>query len=265
MQFIFNSSIPRSGSELLQCLISQRKDVQASSTSPLLEYVYAASKNLACEEAMSLPEDVRRKSFYGFCREGMKGYAQESGAKKIWCDKSRGWIYYYPLLQKVLGHNPKMICMVRDLREVAASMEGLHRKNIEEGLIPDNNIITTEERVRQWIGGEPIGRALRRVKNALESHYEVLFVRYEDLCTDPAGIMAKIETYCDLSHFKYDFDKIKKSVNENEKAFGYNGVHQVAQKIRPITPKSVEILGPQITTEIYQSNLWYQTAFKYGA
>ena len=195
----------------------------------------------------------------------MKGYAKGSTKKKIWCDKSRGWVYYYPLLEKIFDEKPKVICMVRDLREVVASMEALHRRNIESGLIPHNEIITTEERVRQWLGAEPIGRALRRVKNAVESRYEIFFVLYEDLCNDPQKTMEQIDDYCGLDRFKYNFKKIEKLVAEDETAFGYKGLHQVEKELRPAVQRAEETLGKRLATEIHQSNLWYQNTFKYGS
>ncbi|NHW78511.1 sulfotransferase, partial [Escherichia coli] len=54
IKLAFNSSMPRSGSELLQGLLSQHPDICAGTTSPLLEYVYGAYKNFKdTQEAIS--------------------------------------------------------------------------------------------------------------------------------------------------------------------------------------------------------------------
>jgi hypothetical protein len=263
MKFIFNSSLPRSGSELLQCVISQRDDVFSSTTSPLLEYIYAASQNLATQEAQSLKPDERMKSFFSFCKSGMEGYANSFTEKNIFCDKSRGWIFYYKLAENILGEPPKMICMVRDLRQIVASMESLHRRNIADGLVPDNELITTEERVKNWLTTEPIGRAVRRLKNAIDSEYNVLYIRYEDFCSDPVSSMEKVETYLDIPKFTYDFTNIKKINDENESAFGYNGVHTIKKTIEKPANRADEILGLGLSNEIHSLNLWYQNLFEY--
>jgi hypothetical protein len=72
--FIFNSSMPRSGSELLQVLLHQNPSIYGSPTSPLLEYWFGARQNQTLPEVQAQPEDLMERAFLGFCRKGMDGY-----------------------------------------------------------------------------------------------------------------------------------------------------------------------------------------------
>ena len=59
-QFIFNSSMPRSGSELLQCILHQNDNIYASSTSPVLEYWFGARGNQNLPEVRSQPQELMK-------------------------------------------------------------------------------------------------------------------------------------------------------------------------------------------------------------
>jgi hypothetical protein len=52
-KMFFNSSMPRSGSELLQVILHQNPLIYASSTSPLLEYQFGARVNYNLPEVTS--------------------------------------------------------------------------------------------------------------------------------------------------------------------------------------------------------------------
>lgn len=273
MKLIFNSSMPRSGSELLQCILNQRPDTYASTTSPLLEYVYAAAQNLDTQESLSIPAEDRTKSFLAFAKSGIEGYAKSAvnlesirknnWAKNIYCDKSRGWIYYYKFLENIIGEEPKMICMVRNLKEICASMEALHRRNVANGMLQDNEIITTEERLNTWLNTEPIGRATRRIKNALDNKYPIFYAKYENLCEQPEETMRAIEQYLGLEPYKYNFTKIEKTSPEDDSAFGYTDIHSVKPSLEKPAQRSEEILHPNTCQAIHESNIWYQNSFDY--
>ena len=73
-RFHVNSSLPRSGSELLQCLLMQNPEIYASVTSPLLEYWYGAYGNYDIAEVKSQPKELMKNAFTNFCRSGTFGY-----------------------------------------------------------------------------------------------------------------------------------------------------------------------------------------------
>lgn len=90
-KIFFQSSLPRSGSTLLQNLIGQNPDFYVTPTSGLLELIYAARANYTnSPEFKAQDADLMKKAFLGFCKSGMEGYFNSITDKKYVMDKSRG-------------------------------------------------------------------------------------------------------------------------------------------------------------------------------
>lgn len=259
--------MPRSGSELLQVILHQNPEIYGSATSPILEYWYGARQNTEMPEVMSQPEDLMKSAFLGFCKGGMDGYYNTVTTRPIVCDKSRGWMYYQPWLKDVLGKTPKMICMVRDLREVVSSMEKVWRKtrHLPTGVDNPANMqgITVDQRVGHWLTSQPIGLALQRLYDADVQGYldDIHIVRYEDLTSDPVWTMNEVYEYLELPVFEHDFNNVNKEVIENSRLFGPYGNHDVKPKVEPQAKKYNELLGRDVSESIVQSNLWYFNKF----
>ena len=72
--------------------------------------------------------DLMNKSFLGYLKGGLEGYAYSLSDRKYIMDKSFNWSGDFYLLKTIFnGENPKIIIMVRDLREIIASMESQFR------------------------------------------------------------------------------------------------------------------------------------------
>ena len=128
-RLFFQSSLPRAGSTLLQNIIAQNPDFYATPTSGVLELVFAARGNYTdSPEFKAQDADLMRTGFLSFCRNGMDGYYNAITDKKYVIDKSRGWGIHYDFLNLIYP-NPKIVVMVRDLRDIFASMEKNYRKN----------------------------------------------------------------------------------------------------------------------------------------
>jgi len=128
-QFIFNSSLPRSGSELLQVILHQNPEIYGSPTSPLLGFLEGGRNHMSMPEIQSQPSELMRGALMSYCKAGMSGFYNSVTDRPIICDKSRGWMLEYEFLTEILGERPKMISMVRDLREVMVSQELKWRAN----------------------------------------------------------------------------------------------------------------------------------------
>ena len=68
------------------------------------------------------------KAYINFCRYGIQGFFKSITEKPYVLDKSRGWGIEYNLLEKIFP-NPKVVCVVRDIRSIYSSMEKNFRKN----------------------------------------------------------------------------------------------------------------------------------------
>ena len=268
-KFIFNSSMPRSGSELLQVVLHQNPLIYGSATSPLLEYQYGARSNYELPEVKSQNPELMQKAFIAMCKYMANGYYSAITDRPIVCEKNRGFGHYYEWVAQ-WSENPKMICMVRDLRSVVASMEKAYRKNRHRPTGPDNPAelqnMTVAQRAQHWLNTQPVGLALSRTLDCFQRDVakNMLFVRYEDFTSNPEKEMSKIYAFIGEEPFAHDFNNLKKEVFEDDSHFGPYGSHHVAPKVTPAKPRDwEEVLPKEVANGIRHGNAWYFDTFGY--
>ena len=87
----FNSSMPRSGSTLIQNILGQNPDIHVTPTDGFLELIYAARVNFTNNAEFKAQDQKQMlNAWRGFCNEGMKGYVKGLSDKSHTCIKSRG-------------------------------------------------------------------------------------------------------------------------------------------------------------------------------
>lgn len=271
MQILFNSSMPRSGSELFQAIVHQNPMIYGSSTSPLMEYQFGARGNYDLAEVKSQDPRLMLAAFTSMCGAMAEGYYRPITDRPYVMDKNRGWLHYYEWVEQWCP-NPKMICIVRDLRSVFASMEKIYRANRHSPECPDNpskiENMTLDQRIQYWGETQPIGLALPRTFDCLHRQIDkkVLFIRYEDLCNYPEDIMGQFYRYIGLDYFKHDFNHIVKEVYEDSSHFGIFGDHSVKSIISPVKDKPWEpIIGKTLSDIIVNQYKWFYNYFNYQA
>lgn len=269
MKLIFNSSMPRSGSELIQVLLHQNPQIYGSATSPLLEYQFGARSNYEMVEVLSQDPDQQQAAFIAMCKSMADGYYSALTDRPIVCDKSRGWMHYYEWVEQ-WNPDPKIICCVRDIRSVIASMERVYRNNRHRPTGPENPAeivnMTVIERANYWLATQPVGLALQRVSDTFQRGLgqKLHWVRYEDLCNNPQQEMNRIYAFINEPSFTHDFLNIKKEVYENDELYGVFGSHKVAPTIRSVVPDDwSDVLPQEIADHINQNCIWYQKTFGY--
>lgn len=267
----FNSSMPRSGSELLQVVLHQNPAIYASSTSPLLEYQFGARSNYELAEVQSQDPSLMQAAFSSMCRGMARSYYGAITDRPHICDKNRGWMHYFEWVSQ-WNPQPKMICMVRDLRNVFASFERIFRENRHRPVGPDNpqqlQSMTVMDRVNHWSETQPLGLALLRLADAFQRGVsdQICFVRYEDLCEHPEATIGRIYDYLGLPAFSHDFQNVVKKVHENDALFGPYGQHSVKSSIHPVMPKAwLSVLNEDIANHITARHSWFQNCFGYGS
>jgi sulfotransferase len=91
-QIFFQSSLPRAGSTLSQNIMGQNPEFYVTPTSGVLELVYAARNNYTnSPEFKAQDQDLMKKGFLSFCRNGVEGFFHAITDKPYILDKSRGW------------------------------------------------------------------------------------------------------------------------------------------------------------------------------
>jgi len=265
----YQSSLPRAGSTLLQNIIGQNPTFHVTPTSGMIDLMLGArigyNEN---QEAKAGDKDMWREGFYTFCREGLNGYVANLTNKPYILDKNRNWAASYPLLINIFP-NPKILFMVRDLRAVFASMEKKFRANpdIEDGAVNNINLtgLTTHQRVEKWAVSHPIGHALPKLHQSIldKTAQKFLFIKYEDLCTNPEPQLKSIYEYFQLPYFKHDFQNIPQITIEDDTVHGIYGDHTIRNTLGMLPDDSKDILGDYTYEWIYETYKWYFDIFNY--
>jgi sulfotransferase len=270
-KLFFQSSLPRAGSTMLQNILAQNPDIYATPTSGVLELIFAARGNYTeSPEFIAQDAELMKKGFLSFCKKGMEGFYNSITDKKYVIDKSRGWGIHNDFLATVIGEQPKIICMVRDLRDIYCSMEKNFRKNPEKASSMLNwaemRGTTTPKRIDIWAQSQPVGLAIERLSEMIRQGIDkkVLFVKYEDLCLYPESQMTRIYQYLDIPNFQHDFENIKQLTKEDDEVYGSFGDHTIRKQLKLIPSTANQILGKDVTKWIYENYQWFYEQFRYS-
>jgi sulfotransferase len=270
-KIFYQSSLPRSGSTLLQNILAQNPDIYATPTSGVLELIFGARANYTnSPEFIAQDAELMKKGWQAFAKSGMHAFYNAITDKKYVIDKSRGWGIHYDLLQFIHDEQPKIICMVRDLRDVFASMENNFRKYPEK----QSNILdwskgqgtTVPKRVDIWSQNPPVGLAIERLSELFRTDIsaKIHFVKFEDLCLYPDNTMIQIYQYLEIPYYKHDFDNIEQVTKEDDEVYGAFGDHVIRKKLEPVRSRAKDLLGKDVTDWIFTNYEWFFKQFRYN-
>ncbi len=269
-KIVYQSSLPRAGSTLLQNILAQNPQFHVTPTSGLLELVFGARLNYTNNaEFKAQDAALMKKAFLAFSRAGMEAYCRALTDKPYVVDKSRGWGVHFDLLSLIFGEEPKIICMVRDLRQILASMEKKFRQNPEKHrpIENHNNLsgTTTFKRMLLHLQSPPVGLALDRL---IEIHQrgwnkKILFVRYEDLTVHPQQTLQKVYSYLNLPDFSHRFDDVAQVTHEDDDVYGIPGLHEIRPKVEPLAHDYLSVLGKDGVRLVQSNYAWYFSHFGY--
>jgi sulfotransferase len=262
--------MPRAGSTLLQNILAQNPSFYVTPTSGLLELVFGArlSYTNGAEFKAQEPE-LMRKAFLAFSRAGMEAYFGALTDKPYVLDKSRGWGVHFDLLSLIFDEEPKIICMVRDLRQILASMEKKFRQNPDRNrpIESHHNLsgTTTFKRAMIHLQTPPVGLALDRLMEIHQRGWnkKMLFLRFEDLTTEPAQTIEEVYEYLGLPGFKHDFERVTQVTHEDDEVFGIPGLHEIRPKVEPFRNDYLTILGREAVMAAQSQHGWYFNQFGY--
>ena len=221
-------------------------------------------------EVKAIDKDLALKTWRGFCWGGMKGYVDAYTDKPNICIKTRGATIHHDWFSAFMPYEPKMICLVRNLKSIIASMEKIYRSNQENHQEIQNHSemrgTSTAKRVDIWLASPHVGLALERLQQCfLEGlNKKILYIRAEDLTNDPQREMKKVYNYLGLKEYQHDFDNVEQTVQEDDSVYGLTkDLHTIRRKVKPIIPDYEKVLGKQICDWIDTNLAWYQQRFGY--
>jgi sulfotransferase len=266
----YQSSMPRSGSTLLQNILAQNPQFYVTPTSGLLELVFGARLNYTnSPEFKAQDAGQMKKAFLAFSRAGMEAYFRALTDKPYVVDKSRGWGVHFDLLTQIFDEEPKIICMVRDLRQILASMEKKFRQNPDKNrpIENHNNLsgTTTLKRAVLHLQTPPVGLALDRLQEIHQRGWnkKILMVRFEDLTTQPQQTLQKIYSYLGVPEFQHDYHKVAQVTQEDDQAYGVPGLHEIRSQVEPLQNDYLAVLGKDAVRFVQTNLAWYFSIFGY--
>lgn len=271
MRIIFNSSMPRACSTLFQNILNQHPEIHATATDGVMELLGGARQGFNSVEFKAHDnQEEAEKNYLEFCKGGLLYYANSLSDKKNIVIKSRTCKQEVEWLSKILNKPVHIIVLVRDLKDIVASFEKLHRKNPEktsQWYIPGElRGTTTMKRVDMYLSNIPLGLDLDRIKEILDYklNNSFLFIKAEDLTSRPAEIMNEVYDTLSIEKFDHNFDNVEQSTQENDTWHGLdNDLHTIRNKIEPLVSDAEAILGKDVCDYIDKEYSWYQKFFGY--
>lgn len=267
-KIFFQSSLPRTGSTLLQNLLGQNPEIYVTPTSgmgPLIRESFLhfgdslEFKNLGLEKYLP--------AFHNFCKGGLKEYYKTLTNKPYIIDKNGTWYDSYFNLKKIYP-NLKIICLIRDLRGIISSFEKWHRKNSHR-LFPHYNEklhLTLDSRYEVYTKSDytPLEPILSSLKNLIQINelQNIYILKYEDLCYNPLNTIKGIYNFLEIPYFNHNFNNITQITEENDNFITF-GEHTIFSQIKNPDNNWEEILGKEICERIYNDYQWYFNFFQY--
>lgn len=252
----FVAGMPRSGSTLLCNILGQNPRFNVTSTSGIMDIMFSVRNNWdQLIEFKAAPNDEGKLRVLRGILDSYYGNVSEP----VVFDKCRGWLAYLEMAENVLDRKAKVLVPVRDLRDVLSSFEKIWRNTSSlHQLAPEAahyfDFQSIEGRCRSWLRTEqPVGLAYTRIKDAVQRGFadRMHFVRFEDLTSRPAEVMAGIYDFLEEEPFDHDFDNVKQITWENDAVHGIKGLHDIRPKVEPIRSDAAQVLG-KATVDAYK-------------
>lgn len=270
-KIFFQSSMPRVGSTIFQNLIGQNPNFYVSPTSALSNFIQGSTVNFIQDQNFrNLPDlEKTKKAYYNFCRGGILEYYKTFSSKPFILDKGRGWLYDLNLLSKIFP-NPKVIVLVRDLRDVVASHEKIYIKDPTtkyawSDFVEKYRDVNIEDRYKIYFDYTSLGVYLKFLYSIITSitPNNIHFVRFEDLCTQPTKILRNIYNYLEIPYYDHNFSSIDQITTENDNDHLF-GLHKISTQLKLPDTTHQQILPQHISDKIYGQYKWYFDYFKYS-
>ena len=160
----------------------------------------------------------------------------------------------------------QVLVMIRDLREVFASLEKQHRINplFDHARSPEQKTMMGRAQFafsNQGIVGGPLNGIYDIINRKLPVH----FVRYEKLTDRPEAMMKGIYEVLEEDYFEHDFDNIQNTATDPDAFYLHKFPHEGSGKIEspPIDDTWKEYLNTAVVMHIMKSHAHFNQFFGY--
>jgi len=246
-KFYFLSGIPRSGSTVLSSILAQNPNIYASGTSCLFNICDDLIKRwpeYTINYDKQIPEQITNTLRYIF--DGFYNHINNP----IILDKSRAWPSRVPGIKEILCVSPKIIVTVRDIPDVLASYLLLNRPPKQAYI--DKHLLRTAVTLNDYNRCEYVFRFLNYPLTSFKTGYmnfrsNLLLIDYNEIVNDPKEVINKVYNFLEIPYFEHTFKDLVINETENDlKAYGINGLHEIRPVIKKTSPPAEEVLGKSL-------------------
>jgi sulfotransferase len=255
--FHFVGGLPRSASTLLCNILHQNPRFHATATSGCLEIMFTVRNvwNDFLEHKANPDRDDDRRRLNRTLEGIIRSY-YGNVERPVVFDKSRGWPAYIEMLEAALGRKVKVLVPVRNLADVLASFEKLHRKAVARnaGGRPPGETAQNYYQMQTVIGrcewwmreDQPVGLAYVRICDALARGLRdrLHFVVAEELTRRPAEVMQGVYDFLEEKPFMHNFEHVEQVTREDDGIHGREDLHTIRPKVEPLESNWRQVLGP---------------------
>ena len=233
------TGLPRSGSTLLCNILNQNPGFLATSTSELPMFLsqitHSWTGSIDVKNELNRDREATERKMLRTMRAYVEAWHESD---KLVFDKSRGWSNNILMLNKLFPR-AKALVMVRDLRNVFASIEKQHRKFPLLDDAQDLRSKTLYTRADLMFGPEGVvGGPIIGIEDIIRrKHKNILFIRFEDFVKNPSGYMNSIYKFLGKDLFEHDFDNIKNTATDPDGFYLHKYPHEGSGKVESSDPE----------------------------
>ena len=233
------TGLPRSGSTLLCNILNQNPGFLATSTSELPMFLsqitHSWTGSIDVKNELNRDREATERKMLRTMRAYVEAWHKSD---KLVFDKSRGWSNNILMLHKLFPE-AKALVMVRDLRNVFASIEKQHRKFPLLDDAQDLRSKTLYTRADLMFGPEGVvGGPIIGIEDIIRrKHKNILFIRFEDFVKNPSGYMNSIYKFLGKDLFEHDFDNIKNTATDPDGFYLHKYPHEGSGKVESSDPE----------------------------
>jgi len=258
----FVCGLPRSGSTLLCNLLAQHPDVHTTPTSACHESLFvirnAWNQWLEHKAAKDLADD---KNLQRVLHAMIHAYHDTD--KPVVIDKGRGWTSLLELAEFALGKKAKVLVPVRNIAQIVASMEKLHRKSAHNKPEAGDYIEAqlTSGRAQKVLAKDGVlGLAYNRLQDVAQRGLvdRLMLVEFDALTSRPTETMSEVWAFLGMQAPEHDFDHVEQVTHEDDSVHGLD-LHTIRDTIKPVEDDSLQILGAELHQKLNGAEFWRPT------
>lgn len=225
-KFLFLAGLPRSGSTLLATILSENPHIYSGGSSPVAELMWRMQETCLTTASEQLIAGGNQNDVMEKVCGRIPHIYYDTVAKPVVLDKCRAWCSRenISMINRYITKNPKIICMVRPVDEVAKSFVKIRRANNWSGDLYEDLLDIYSSAI--------MGSYLATLEAKTLSAESVLFVSYDSLVQRTKRTISEVYSFIDVEPHNHNLKKVSQTTTkENDISYGLLGLHDVREEI----------------------------------